>query len=171
MCTNCDDSSVIVPIGLPGDNGADGVAYNGVDGVEDKIIFDTSLNITYTTEEFTNNMPLLSDGITYDQNAYQEVGVFIFPGSSILNGNTPNLALFSMRNTDATKWQVRLRAESLVIAETAAYTLPVATPVLIASAPITNFPEDTSICYIEVRPLTNNTEDTLYINSLMILKY
>lgn len=169
MCNNCEDTSIILPVGNPGVDGPNGVATNGIAGVEEKVSFDTTLNLTYTVNQFTETMPLLSDGLTYDLNAYREIGSFIFPGTKNLNGQNPNIALLVVNTTGITQWQISLKSNNLVIAETSSFNLPVDS--LIYTFPISTLPSDVSIMTIEVRPLTNRTNDTLNIKALMLIKF
>ncbi len=168
MCTNCDDNSIVLPLGDPGVAGSDGVGTDGLNGVEERVIFDTSLHLTYTTTEFTASMPLLDDGLTYDTAAFREIGWFIFPGTDNLQGNIPTSAYLAAYMVTPVKWAVRIKANGLVVAQSTA--LNVVAISIFALGTVTNLPTDVSIMSIEVIPLTNDVVGTIHIKSLTLLK-
>lgn len=168
MCANCTDTSVVLPIGNIGANGIPGTAYNGVDGIEEHIVFDTSVNISYTVNDFLNSVPVDTFG-TPDFSQFRTIGYLIFPGTNNLHGVLPNKA-YIIGNIVTNQWLVRIRnsnnviiVESTAISNTSKQIIDLGVP--------TNIPANLDILTIEVYPLIiTDITSTINLDSLSLIQ-
>ncbi len=159
MCTNC-GSSITIPIGTDGDPGFSGHANVPFDGIEEEVIFDTSLNII-VTKDSEPDLPL-------DQ-SFSPIGYFIFPGTSNLNGNIPTKA-YIIADITGSSWIIRIKNSfGVIIAEGNLITST--TTDLYSLGAISNLPTSLDLFTIEaafINPSPNT--ETLNLYSLSLLK-
>jgi len=162
MCTTgCNETSIVIPIGAPGEDGQPGVAYNGSDGIEEHVVFDTALDTFYSVQNF------IDDSTDFAQ--FQIAGYFIFPGTDNLAGISPNKAYISVAISN-TSWLVRLRdSDNLIIAESTSITG--SSVAIFDLGALSNIPAELDLCTIEVFPedLTDLT-GTIQIENLLLIQ-
>ncbi len=162
MCTTgCNETSIVIPIGDPGANGTDGIAINGINGIEEHVVFDTVLSTYYTVQNFIDN--------SVDFSQFQITAYFIFPGTNNLQGISPNKAYISV-SVSNTPWLVRLRdSDNLIIAESTS--ISGSTITIFDLGALSNLPAELDLCSIEIFPedLTDLT-GTINIQNLLLIQ-
>lgn len=162
MCTTgCNETSIVIPIGAPGDDGVDGNSYGGSAGIEEHVVFDTALNTSYTVQNF------IDDSTDFAQ--FQTTAYFIFPGTDNLAGISPNKAYISV-SVSNTPWIVRLRdSDNLIIAESTS--ISGSSVVIFDLGALSNIPAELDLCTVEVFP-TNLTDltGTIQIKNLLLIQ-
>ncbi len=168
MCEDCEGTSIVLPVGDPGANGDPGIGYNGTNGIEEHVVFDTSLSVTYTVNDFLNSVPVDSLG-SPDFSQFRTISYFIFPGTNNLQGISPNKA-YIIANIITNTWLVRIRDENnVIIAETTTISSP--TPLVIDMGAITYIPSNLGIITIEVFPLdVTDITSSIEIKSLSLIQ-
>ncbi len=175
MCANCEDNSVVVPIGDPGDDGSPGNSFNGTNGIEEHVVYDSALNISYTVEDFLNSVPLDSSG-NPDLTQFRTIGWMIFPGLNNLNNISPNKA-FIIANviTDdpfrpSGPWLVKIRnSNDTIIVESTS--ISSGTKIIVDMGALSDIPSNLDVLTIEVFPTdTSNITSEIQINSLLLIQ-
>lgn len=167
MCTNCNEISEDIPIGEPGTDGTNGVSHNGINGTEETVVYDSSLDIIYTANEFISTIPI-SSTLVPDLLAWRTVGYIIFPGTDNLNNINPNFALM-VGNVNNNNWLVRITNENnTIIAQSTS--ISNTTKQIINLGNISNLPTNLSILKIEVYYLDlSDPTSQIELNSLLLL--